>query len=100
MTVDGQRVDLLLARSAVVATVVEAAQRRVAQERADGAVGVSETVTVVCHGHQGPLPTELPENVIPGETSEDIIDGPNVPLLRLVSAHRVLEGELPVEWAA
>jgi hypothetical protein len=100
LTVGDERVELLLARSAVVATVVEAAQRRVEQQRADGAVGVGETVVVLCHGQQGPLPTALPVNVIPGEHSDDIIDGPNVPLLRLVSAHRVLEGELPAEWAA
>jgi hypothetical protein len=95
-----ERVDLLLARSVIASSVAEAAQRRFARERADGRVGVGETVTVVCHGHQGPLPNQLPVNVIPGEHSDDIVDGPNVPLLRLVSAHRVLEGELPAEWAA
>jgi hypothetical protein len=100
LTVGGHRVELLLARDEVASTVVEAAQRRLAQERADGGVKVGETVTVVCHGHQGPLPAELPVSVIPGESSDDMIDGPNVPLLRLVSAHRVLDGELPTEWAA
>jgi hypothetical protein len=100
LSVGDAPVELLLARSAVVATVVEAAQRRVEQQRADGTVGVSETVIVLCHGQQGPLPAALPVNVIPGEHSDDMIDGPNVPLLRLVSVHRVLEGELPAEWAA
>jgi hypothetical protein len=99
-TIAEDRVELLLARSLVASAVAEAAQERVARQRGDGDVRVDETVTIVCHGHQGPLPQQLPTNVIPGETSDDIIDGPNVPLLRLVSAHRLLDGELPAEWAA
>ena len=100
LTLDGKRVDLLLTRGAIASSVVEEVQRRVARERADGRVDVRETVSIVCHGHQGPLPAELPARIIPNESAADIIDGPDVPLLRFMSAHRILDGELPAEWAA
>lgn len=99
LDVAGRRVKFLFARGAVASAVAEEALDRVSRERADGAVGVDETVRVICHGYQGPLPQELPASVIPGETSDDIIDGPNVPLVKLISAHRLLDGDLPAEWA-
>ena len=96
--VGADRVELLFARSLVASAIAEAAQVRVARRRATGEVGIHETVTVMCHGHQGPLPTQMPVDVIPGETPEDIIDGPNVPLVRLVWPLSKMPRQLGLAW--
>jgi hypothetical protein len=100
LTLSGEKVEIVLVQNRPATAAIGEAVRRIGRGRAAGDIGIRETVVVLSHGHEGPLSQDYLESIIPGEHSDDIIDGPAVPLLRLVSAHRIVEGELPAEWAA
>ncbi len=91
---------MLVVRNRPASVTFEEAARRTAVALRDGQVKMDEIVTVLCHGHEGPLPQGRLENVVAHGESADIIDGQLSPSLRFVSVQRMIEGELPEEWAA
>lgn len=93
-------VEILVVRGQPAARVVDEAARRLERARTDGEIGMTEKVTFVVHGHEGPLPANQPFRVLPGGGPSDVIDGPRAPNMELVAAHRVVDGDLPEPWAA
>lgn len=96
----GEPVEVVLVRGGPASVAVEEAVRRIAAALNNGHVRMGDTVTVLCQGHEGPLPEGRLDNVIPMGGHADIIDGQMTPSLRFVSVQRMIEGELPEEWAA
>ncbi len=100
MRLAGEPVEVVLVRGRPASVAVEEAVRRIAAALNNGHVRMGDTVTVLCQGHEGPLPEGRLDSVIPMGGQADIIDGQMTPSLRFVSVQRMIEGELPEEWAA
>jgi hypothetical protein len=96
----GDPVELVLLKSQPAAVAVDEAVSRIAAALNDGRVKMAETVAVLCHGHEGPLPQTELKHAIPLGGSSDIIDGQMTPSLRFLSVQRIIEAEFPEEWAA
>ena len=100
MRLSGDPIEVVILGGHPASVAVEEAARRIASALNEGHVGMGDTVMVLCHGHEGPLPQGRLENVIPLGGPADIIDGQMTPSLRFVSVQKMIEGELPDEWAA
>jgi hypothetical protein len=83
------------------AEVIRVATERVRRALVNGRYAPGDVVTVICDGHLGPLALpSVPPSILGPEDSADLASGQDAGWLDVISAEKVLEGQVPSGWQA